>query len=270
MTSLPWHSKLVLALIALVPVYFMVAALGTKFGVWDYQIGLGLLVFTAGVWVLGIAALIALVALGLAVIAKPRRSLAMGIAAVGLVLPLGFVVWGLSVAAVAGANPIHDVATDTADPPEFSNATLAQREEVGANPLRDYQTPLGRMEPWKSSERVPEKVKIQSHAQFITSEYAGLAPLPLAGASRADAVSAIAAAMEEIGLGDIRKDLGAGRVEAVATSFWYGFKDDVVARIGPSQIDFRSVSRVGQSDLGTNAKRIAVLRKATAARIGQR
>ena len=51
-----------------------------------------------------------------------------------------------------------------------------------------------------------------------------------------------------------------GRIEATATTFWFGFKDDVVIRIVPapegSRVDVRSVSRVGLSDVGTNAKRI--------------
>lgn len=270
MKTLAWHSKLALALILFLPIYFMIAALGTKFGIWDYKFGLGLMVFTAGTWVLGIVALAALVSLVLALMHKPRSRLAVGIAGVGLALPIAFALWGMSVGSTAAANPIHDVATDTANPPEFSEETMAEREKAGANPLHDYQTPLGQMEPWKSSERVPEQIKIRSHAQFITSKYANLSPLPLAGASRADAVAAVAAAMEDMGFSDIRKDEEAGRVEGVAETFWYGFKDDVVARIGEAQIDFRSVSRVGASDLGANAKRIAELREATASRIGQR
>lgn len=51
-----------------------------------------------------------------------------------------------------------------------------------------------------------------------------------------------------------------GRIEATATTFWFGFKDDVVVRLTPvgagSRIDVRSVSRVGVSDLGVNAQRI--------------
>jgi len=51
-----------------------------------------------------------------------------------------------------------------------------------------------------------------------------------------------------------------GRIEATATTPWFGFKDDVVVRVMPadhgSRIDVRSVSRVGKSDLGTNARRI--------------
>jgi uncharacterized protein (DUF1499 family) len=51
-----------------------------------------------------------------------------------------------------------------------------------------------------------------------------------------------------------------GRIEAVATSAWFGFRDDIVIRIRPdgagSKVDIRSKSRVGESDLGVNARRI--------------
>ena len=50
------------------------------------------------------------------------------------------------------------------------------------------------------------------------------------------------------------------RIEATDTTLWFGFKDDVVVRITSaptgSRMDVRSVSRVGKSDLGTNARRI--------------
>jgi uncharacterized protein (DUF1499 family) len=58
----------------------------------------------------------------------------------------------------------------------------------------------------------------------------------------------------------VAADSAAMRIEATATTRWFGFKDDVVVRIQPadsgSRIDVRSVSRVGRSDVGTNAKRI--------------
>jgi uncharacterized protein (DUF1499 family) len=53
-----------------------------------------------------------------------------------------------------------------------------------------------------------------------------------------------------------------GLLEATDTTFWFGFKDDVVVRIraqedgSGSRVDVRSVSRVGTSDLGVNARRI--------------
>jgi uncharacterized protein (DUF1499 family) len=74
--------------------------------------------------------------------------------------------------------------------------------------------------------------------------------------------------MAAMGLTDIRTDSEIGIVEGVANSFWFGFKDDVVARVGDSQIDFRSVSRVGISDLGANTARIIKLRAQTEALLG--
>src|SRR5204862_4817067 len=51
-----------------------------------------------------------------------------------------------------------------------------------------------------------------------------------------------------------------GRIEATDTTFWFGFKDDIVIRVRPanggSRIDVRSLSRVGRGDTGTNARRI--------------
>ena len=51
-----------------------------------------------------------------------------------------------------------------------------------------------------------------------------------------------------------------GRIEATATTFWFGFKDGVVIRITPagngSHLDVRSNSRAGGSDVGANAARI--------------
>jgi uncharacterized protein (DUF1499 family) len=64
----------------------------------------------------------------------------------------------------------------------------------------------------------------------------------------------------ELGWEQVAADREAGRIEATDTTAMYGFKDDVVIRIRSrgegSVIDLRSVSRVGQSDLGTNAARI--------------
>lgn len=59
----------------------------------------------------------------------------------------------------------------------------------------------------------------------------------------------------------IAKDLAAYRYEAVAKTPLFGFVDDIAVRITPldnggSAIDVRSMSRVGITDLGTNAKRI--------------
>ena len=272
MKNLVWHSKLVLALTLFLPLFFMVAALGTKFGIWSWQTGLGALSGGAGRWLVPIVAIVALVSLIVAAIKKPRSKVAMGIATLGLLVPAGFAALGVSAQGTAAANPIHDVSTDTANPPAFSEATMAVRRESEANDLNDYQTPLGETEMYgylKESDETQE-LAIKSHAQIINDTYADLSPLPLGGASQADGVAAVAAAMGSMGFSEIKQDVEAGRVEGVAETFWYGFKDDVVARVGEQEIDFRSVSRVGRSDLGANAARIAELRERVAQQIGQR
>ena len=72
-------------------------------------------------------------------------------------------------------------------------------------------------------------------------------------------------AAEEMGWDIAREDPSAGRIEAVATTFWFGFKDDVLVRVsadgGGSRVDVRSKSRVGKGDLGTNAQRIRAFQK---------
>jgi uncharacterized protein (DUF1499 family) len=66
--------------------------------------------------------------------------------------------------------------------------------------------------------------------------------------------------MTSMGLRLTGADLASGRLEATATSFWYGFTDDMVVRITEAaqgtRVDVRSKSRVGRSDLGQNARRV--------------
>ena len=51
-----------------------------------------------------------------------------------------------------------------------------------------------------------------------------------------------------------------GRLEAIVTSPWFGFRDDIVVRIRPqgtgSRVDIRSKSRIGDADLGGNVDRV--------------
>ena len=266
MNTLAWHSRLTLALIALIPLFFAIAALGTRLGLWGWQFGLLTLTFGGGVILLGLTALVAVISLVLALRAQPRRNLPLALAIIGLLVPGAAFVMFLSAAGKASDNPIHDISTDTANPPAFSAAVMAAREAAGANPLSDYQTPLGQLDLFK--DRVSPELAVKSHAQIITARRDRPAPLPLGGASKAEGMAAVAAAMAAMGMGEIRSDPEAGLVEGVATSFWFGFKDDVVARVGEAQIDFRSVSRVGLSDLGANTRRIAELRRRTEALLG--
>jgi uncharacterized protein (DUF1499 family) len=77
----------------------------------------------------------------------------------------------------------------------------------------------------------------------------------------AETVRRVASLARDRGWATALVDDKAGTVEATATSLFFRFKDDVVVRVRPapgggSLVDMRSISRVGGSDVGMNAKRV--------------
>ena len=67
--------------------------------------------------------------------------------------------------------------------------------------------------------------------------------------------------INEMGLKITYSNLEEGLIEAVDSSFWYGFKDDIIIRIeklisDEIKVDVRSASRIGKSDFGVNSMRI--------------
>ena len=131
---------------------------------------------------------------------------------------------------------IHDVTTDTADPPVF----------VAILPLRaDAPNPPG-YDAGQAEAQLGYYTELRP--VLIERPYAEVFPLAVE-AVKAEGLRVVAAVPRE------------GRIEAVATTRWFGFKDDVVLRLRDAHgkatvIDMRSKSRVGGSDLGANAARI--------------
>ena len=86
-----------------------------------------------------------------------------------------------------------------------------------------------------------------------------LAPLTLPEPS-AQVFARARTTAERLGWEIVKADPAAGLIEATDTTRWFGFVDDVVIRVTPwgsgTRVDLRSVSRVGRSDIGTNAERI--------------
>jgi len=141
--------------------------------------------------------------------------------------------------------PIHDVTTDLADPPQF--AAIPPRVE---DPLR---VPA-------RTEELEALTPEERYRVYHERAYGDLSALSL-GLAPADALKAAEAAAREMGWEVVALTPEAGRLEATSTTAWFGFKDDVVVRVRPgvsggSRVDVRSVSRIGVSDLGANAKRI--------------
>ena len=135
-----------------------------------------------------------------------------------------------------GAPPIHDITTDTNDPPLFVDVLPLR---VGARNSAAYGG---------------SGVAALQHAA-----YPDIVPVDLAIAPAAAFAKALSAA-NAMGWALVAADSSAGRIEATATTRVFRFRDDVVIRIRPrdagSRVDIRSVSRIGGSDLGKNASRI--------------
>ena len=245
-------------------VWFLAAVFGPKFGLIDWRFALGTMVRSAGPILIGVTALVAVIALVAVLWKGPRGQ--WWKAALALAIPAAFLAGLNSVRATAeSVPPIHDVATDVADPPQFTRATLDKRTQLQANPINDYATPLGELDAWSGTD---EPLASQSHAQVIAESYPDLVSIPYSGDQR-DAMVAVTLAMEDFGLDEVVSDVEGGRVEGVAETFLFGFKDDVVARVRDGEIDLRSVSRVGLSDLGYNAARLRELSQAITARLGE-
>jgi uncharacterized protein (DUF1499 family) len=149
---------------------------------------------------------------------------------------------------------IHDITTDTQNPPAFGSFITKERETAKANTTA-Y---IGKKAPAKAADGTQAE-KLVSALQ--TKAYPKIRPLVLSESKEVVFGEALATA-KSMGWKIKEENLEAGRIDATDTTFWYGFKDDVTIRLRDSEgggtiIDVRSVSRVGRSDLGANAARIS-------------
>jgi len=231
-----------LALIALLlgiiaALMVVLAGPGTKMGWWDFRTGLGTL-FKYGAY-LGIAAMVvAIVAMLLA--RRGRRGGTIGTAAAGLLLGLlAFgMPWGFRHKA-QGVPPIHDITTDWVNPPQLvQSKALRDSADLHLN----------------TAEYPGDSIAAQQR-----KAYPDIRPVMLAMRPE-QAYAAVLRTARDMGWDEVDANRDRMAVEAVATTSWFGFKDDVVIRVTPasgiSRVDMRSVSRVGRSDVGANAARI--------------
>jgi uncharacterized protein (DUF1499 family) len=211
----------------------ILAGLGSRWDWWHFRTGFQILTWAAyggvAAAVLSIAGIVA------ALLAARRRVLLPAFIGLALGLVVVGIPWQMKLTAQR-VPPIHDISTDTDHPPAFV-AVLPLRKEAPNS--ADYGGP---------------DIAAQQRAA-----YADLKPLVL-NVPPDQAFGKALAAARGMGWDIIEVNPSEGRIEATDTTFWFGFKDDVVIRIAAadqgSRIDVRSVSRVGKSDVGTNAKRI--------------
>ncbi|MGC2062893.1 MAG: DUF1499 domain-containing protein [Thermodesulfovibrionales bacterium] len=206
---------------------------GTSYGLWNYRTGISVLRWAAYGGI--VAAALSLIGL----IGSLRIVIVRGFLWALLGVVIGGFIAGLVLhwKQVAESVPrINDITTDTENTPQFvsilrllkshDNSPVYRGEEVAAQQRKAY----------------PDIIPL-------------ILPVPPDPAfERAMAVA------RQLGWQIIDADKKAGRIEAVDTTFWFGFKDDIVIRLrqqnSGSRVDIRSESRVGVSDLGKNAERI--------------
>jgi uncharacterized protein (DUF1499 family) len=223
-----------LAVVSLI--MLMLAGLGSRWGWWNFRFGFILLGW--GAYGGGAAAAAGGAALALMGLSHERAVRAVGVLAV-LGLLGGLTAFGIPWQWKRTAQrvpPIHDITTDVDNPPPFV-ALLPLR--AGAPNPASYGGP--------------------GVAAQQRSAYPEIAPIVLnMPPDRAFALALDTA--RAMGWQMVAEAPAEGRIEATDTTLWFGFKDDIVIRVTPSvggsRIDVRSVSRVGRSDVGTNARRI--------------
>jgi uncharacterized protein (DUF1499 family) len=238
-----WLAVIGLTLAVVCVLAAMASGLGYRLGLWHFR--MGFLVLRVAFFAALAAAAISLLGL---LFSKGARSAWLP-GAVGLVLALAFAYVPWQWKQTVDALPfIHDITTDTDNPPQFVAAAALRKE--GEHPV----TYDG-----------PEVAAQQKQA------YPDIVPL-VVNAPREKVFEAAKAAVVAMRLTPTDANPVEGRIEARHTSFWYGFTDDMVVRITESpdgtRVDVRSKSRVGRSDVGQNAKRIRVFLNKLKAELG--
>jgi len=249
-----WVNRLTWVFIILAPLIFAIAAIGHKLGVLDLGFAFGTLNTKIGPLMLIVCGVMGLASLLGAFIVRPRKGLVPAILGIAIMV-FAFGKLSTTKKAVYEKLPfIHDVTTDTQDPPVFGEVVMAERAKVEDVNTADY---VGKMAPVFKDEK-PAGEKLVSALQ--TKAFPEIRPLVLSETKDVVFGEAMATA-KSMGWKIKEEDLAAGRIDATDTTFWYGFDDDITIRLrdgkgGGTIVDVRSLSRIGGSDLGKNADRV--------------
>jgi hypothetical protein len=225
-------------------VWGLISALGTGWGFWEYTSGL------KGVtWAFFLA--LGAILLGALFGWRARKSIAPPPRKkrwAGMLAGLIYAGWvGTFLMAALTVPAIHDISTDLADPPTFRTLSL-RADNLDAVPGMDDEDMKG-MTPQQRWVVIHQKKYGDIRSVRINESV----PTVIAKAER----------LAEARGWDVAVSLpDEGRLEATETSALFRFRDDIVLRVKPTDtgegsiVDMRSVSRVGVSDLGVNAKRV--------------
>ena len=219
------------------------SGLGYRLGLWHFRTGFEILkwsFFVSG------ATLLILFACMFFVQTKTRADSMIGITGIIICLVLVYVPYSWN--KTLDAYPyIHDISTDTLNPPDFVIVDQLRAAD-------DHSIEYDGLE--------VAELQVKAYPDIKTLVIDGDIEKHLQSAENV---------LNDMNLDIVSVDIESGRIEAVATSFLFGFKDDMVIRMTETDgaqvaVDVRSQSRVGKSDLGQNAKRIRRFMEGLAAR----
>lgn len=212
---------------------FPLAVIGTRLNLFDFRIGFSIIQITM---------LLALSVFLLSIVTwwwqrsrNPASAKAAGIAAILALLPI--IGLGSQLVSARSLPMIHNISTDTVNPPQFDQIVSLRGDT--ANSLTYDSEVLAAVQQAAYPEVKTLVTDMGVQAAFRRS-------VELA---------------QRLGWKIVATNQETGLIEATDTTTLWQFKDDIVIRIeandvGGTEIDLRSVSRVGKSDLGANAKRI--------------
>ncbi|RKQ95176.1 DUF1499 domain-containing protein [Maricaulis maris] len=225
----------------LTPLWFLIAALGTKLSFWGWEFGLSWMTLDIGPKLILACAITGVLMTVLVVAHRLMTQRWFGVISVpilALLIAIGGYGGRYVFDGLADSRPtLLDVTTDFQDPPHFTPAYAARRGSAQ-----------------RSLDFDPSGMQLQ--AEY----YPGITSLTVereAGAVFREALMYGREAGWRIGTASD----AAGMFEAGAESLMFGFRDDIAVRVteledGRSQVDIRSLARQPVHDLGRNAKRV--------------
>ncbi|HEX5055767.1 MAG TPA: DUF1499 domain-containing protein [Gammaproteobacteria bacterium] len=213
----------------------LASGLGVRAAFWEFRTGFSILRWSA--YAGGAAAILAAAGILLAKFYGGSLLDARGSAALLLGLAVIGVPWW-TVHEFGKTPTVADATTNIGDPPSFV-ALVPVRMQSAQNPLA-----------YRREEAADLQARYFPDLETLETDM-----------TPAEVVTVGRQAVVDMGLEIAAAEPAEGRLEATATSFWFGFKDDLVLRArtrpnGTTLVDIRSASRVGKLDGGVNGKRV--------------
>jgi uncharacterized protein (DUF1499 family) len=237
-----------LCLAAFALLLLAISPLGWRAGWWHYRFAFTWLMPASG-YIAAAATVISLLTLLLGWSGLGARRMAMAVVGLALGAALVYVPWHYN-RLLSTLPRIHDITTDTENPPSFKAVLAARAAEKAATEVYEG----------------PDLARLQKAA------YPDVAHVELNSTAAQTFELALEVAKSMPGWTIVSAEPATGRIEASQASTWFGFTDDIVIRVtsdgSRSRIDMRSLSRQGRSDFGVNAARIRAYMSALKKRSG--